>query len=109
MQINSRGHRSSFLRVAASSNFAFVWDSLRSPHNSTLAVMTEPAQVVMGASAGFINLSPHGFRKWARQYRQCERDFRTPVGFTPVPYFLLCRAIEFEADKPNRKWVADFT
>lgn len=43
-----------------------------------------------------LNLSPDGFHLWAQQYLQCRRDFRAPEGFSPVPYFLLCRAIELE-------------
>lgn len=38
----------------------------------------------------------HGFGVWAAQYYQCARDFRPPPGFSPVPYFLLCRAIELQ-------------
>lgn len=51
---------------------------------------------VITASAGFVNLSPHAFRRWARHYLQCRHDFRPPEGYSPVPYFLLCRAIELE-------------
>ncbi len=41
-----------------------------------------------------INLSPVGFRLWARQHLQCRHDFQEPNDFSHVPYFLLCRAIE---------------
>jgi hypothetical protein len=44
----------------------------------------------------FANLSPDAFRLWARHYLQCRDDFRAPEGYSPVPYFLLCRAIELE-------------
>jgi len=43
-----------------------------------------------------INLSPVGFRIWAGHYLKCKRDFQSPDPFSPVPYFLLCRAIELE-------------
>ena len=39
------------------------------------------------------NLAPSAFRKWASQYIDCEAYFCYEK-FSPVPYFLLCRAIE---------------
>jgi hypothetical protein len=42
-----------------------------------------------------LNLSPTGFRLWAKQYYECRLSFQCP-GFSPVPYFLLCRAIELQ-------------
>jgi hypothetical protein len=46
----------------------------------------------------YLNLSPEGFHLWATHYLKCRRDFIPPnsSGFSPVPYFLLCRAIELE-------------
>jgi hypothetical protein len=44
---------------------------------------------------GHINFSPTGFRLWAKQYYQCRVSFRCS-DFSPVPYFLLCRAIELQ-------------
>lgn len=58
--------------------------------------MSEPRHYVLTAEAGHINLSPVGFRLWAKHYLQCKRDFQAPEGFSPVPYFLLCRAIELQ-------------
>jgi hypothetical protein len=54
-----------------------------------------PPQVVQvqGFSA---NLSPMAFRKWARQYYECAAPLLLQTEFSPVPYFLLCRAIELE-------------
>jgi hypothetical protein len=44
-----------------------------------------------------MNLSPHGFRRWAQHFRACRQSFVSPdPGFSPVPYFLNCRAIELE-------------
>ena len=40
------------------------------------------------------NLAPDAFRRWAEHYVQCESQFSAPQGFSPVPYFLLARAIE---------------
>lgn len=46
---------------------------------------------------GFVaNLSPLAFRKWARQYYDCAAPLLLQTEFSPVPYFLLCRAIELE-------------
>lgn len=43
-----------------------------------------------------VNLSPDAFHMWATHYYKCRQDFRAPTTFSPVPYFLLCRAIELE-------------
>jgi hypothetical protein len=43
-----------------------------------------------------VNLSPDAFHRWATHYYKCKQDFRSPDKFSPVPYFLLCRAIELE-------------
>lgn len=58
--------------------------------------MSEGDAHVIVAGVGFVNLSPDAFRRWARHYLQCRHDFRSPAGYSPVPYFLLCRAIELE-------------
>jgi hypothetical protein len=41
-----------------------------------------------------VNLAPDAFRRWAGHYYECKQQFRPPDPFSPVPYFLLCRAIE---------------
>lgn len=43
-----------------------------------------------------VNVSPEAFHRWATHYLKCKRDFKSPHKFSPVPYFLLCRAIELE-------------
>jgi hypothetical protein len=43
-----------------------------------------------------LNLSPDAFHRYATHYLKCKRDFQCPDKFSPVPYFLLCRAIELE-------------
>jgi hypothetical protein len=40
------------------------------------------------------NLAPDAFRRWANHYYACKQQFKSPHTFSPVPYFLLCRAIE---------------
>jgi hypothetical protein len=34
------------------------------------------------------------FHRWATHYYKCRQDFQCLHPFSPVPYFLLCRAIE---------------
>ncbi len=49
---------------------------------------------VQGVNA---NLSPDAFHIYAMHYYKCKRDFTPPDDyFSPIPYFLLCRAIELE-------------
>jgi hypothetical protein len=43
-----------------------------------------------------LNLSPDAFHMWATHYYKCKQDFNPRHKFSPVPYFLLCRAIELE-------------
>ncbi|MGO9596244.1 MAG: hypothetical protein ACLQFT_03990 [Steroidobacteraceae bacterium] len=45
---------------------------------------------------GYVPVSPFGFHDWALQYLKCRRSFLAPAGYSPVPYFLLCHAIELE-------------
>lgn len=47
-------------------------------------------------ASGHINLSAHAFREWANQYYQCRLSLQSTKDFSPVPYFLLCRAIELK-------------
>jgi hypothetical protein len=42
-----------------------------------------------------LNLSPEAFHLYACQYLKCKTEFKYSL-FSPVPYFLLCRAIELE-------------
>ena len=42
------------------------------------------------------NISPEVFHFYATHYYQCKQDFKAPDYFSPVPYFLICRAIELE-------------
>ncbi|MFZ0559758.1 MAG: hypothetical protein WAN31_10105 [Methylovirgula sp.] len=49
----------------------------------------------MEAETCKINLSPVAFHRWAEQYHQCRLLFQH-ADFSPIPYFLLCRAIELQ-------------
>jgi hypothetical protein len=51
---------------------------------------------IVGAGAIEVNLSPDAFHRWATHYYKCYKDFHSPHKFSPVPYFLLSRAIELE-------------
>jgi hypothetical protein len=52
---------------------------------------------VIKAQTITVNVSPFGFRHWAKHYLACRNSFVPPdEGFSPVPYFLDCRAIELE-------------
>jgi hypothetical protein len=50
-----------------------------------------------------VNLSPEAFHLWAEHYYKCKQDFEPPHGFSPVPYFLLCRALELEIKSRHLK------
>ncbi len=55
------------------------------------------SHVISGAGGIDANLAPDAFHWWAAHYYKCKQDFRAPDDrFSPVPYFLLCRAIELE-------------
>jgi hypothetical protein len=45
-----------------------------------------------------IKLTPTLFRKYANQHFECEMLFRSSAsaGYSPLPYYLLCKAIELE-------------
>jgi len=51
---------------------------------------------IIRPGVGYVNLSPDAFHRYATHYLKCKRDFQCPDKFSPVPYFLLCRAIELE-------------
>jgi len=53
------------------------------------------ANIVISPETGHINLSPVLFHNYALQYLECHRSFDA-VANSPVPYFLICRAIELE-------------
>jgi hypothetical protein len=58
-----------------------------------------PRDVTLYAHGFNANLSPDTFHIYATHYYKCKRDFTPPDDyfyFSPVPYFLLCRAIELE-------------
>jgi hypothetical protein len=50
----------------------------------------------LNAETGVMNFSSFSFRKFAQHYYKCVEDFESPDDFSPVPYALLCRAIELQ-------------
>jgi hypothetical protein len=52
--------------------------------------------LVLTAETAHINLSPHLFHLYACEYLHCESTFQSEARYSPVPYFLLCRAMELE-------------
>lgn len=50
---------------------------------------------MLNAEGGKINLSEPAFRLWAKHYYECRLSFQC-TDLSPVPYFLLCRAIELQ-------------
>lgn len=52
--------------------------------------------MIIGVQGFDANLSPDAFHRYAEHYYKCRQDFVSPSRFSPVPYFLLCRAIELE-------------
>lgn len=59
-------------------------------------IRDESVQSIRGIGGINANLAPDAFHRWATHYQKCRMDFQCPHGFSPVPYFLLCRAIELE-------------
>lgn len=49
---------------------------------------------VSKADTGYVNLSPDLFRRYAIEYLQYHLAFKPDTKYSPVPYFLICRAIE---------------
>ena len=57
----------------------------------------EARDVTVNMGAAKLHLSPDVFHRYAGHYYKCKQDFVCPDdGSSPVPYFLLCRAIELQ-------------
>ena len=41
-----------------------------------------------------VNLSPHAFYRWATHWYEAKRQFVPPHKFSPIPWAMLCQAIE---------------
>lgn len=53
-------------------------------------------------------IEPDFFSCWAKDYYNCRQQINQPGRFSPVPYFLLCRAIELSIKaKLLRRWTQD--
>jgi hypothetical protein len=62
------------------------------------------ASIICEPGCGYVNISPDAFHRWAIHYQKCKHDFQCPHPFSPVPYFLLCRAIELELKARHLKY-----
>ena len=67
---------------------------------------------IMKVEAAHINLSPEMFRMNSHDYFKAYLDFEKPGRFSPVPFFLCCRAIELaikalHLESKSRKEVKD--
>lgn len=49
---------------------------------------------VLNVEPTVINVTPYGYRRYARQLIDCFDALAKTGAFSPVPYFLCCRAIE---------------
>ena len=56
--------------------------------------MKPAPQVVQIRGPLVIRLSPLGFHRYGKQFLAAELSLRRTRGFSPVPYYLLCRALE---------------
>jgi len=41
-----------------------------------------------------LHINPLGFHRYASEFLRAAQDFRMNDGFSPVPYYLVCRSIE---------------
>jgi hypothetical protein len=60
------------------------------------SIITDKASgnVVIGSASIHVNLSPDAFYRWATHWYEAKRQFVPPHKFSPVPWAILCRAIE---------------
>ena len=49
---------------------------------------------VIKAEPGMLHINPLGFHRYASEFLRAAQDFRMNDGFSPVPYYLVCRSIE---------------
>jgi hypothetical protein len=59
------------------------------------------ANYVIKADTGHPNITPALFHEYARQYLQCADSFKSGESYSPIPHFLVCRAIELELKVPH--------
>jgi len=49
---------------------------------------------VLKAEPGVLHISPLGFHRYASEFFRAAQDFKINDGFSPVPYYLICRSVE---------------
>jgi hypothetical protein len=55
---------------------------------------SNPAKHVISAAKIHVNLTPYAFHHFAMRFRDVARIAEVSSGFSPVPYYLYCRALE---------------
>ena len=63
--------------------------------------ITVPEEIEQGPAE--VKVSPEAFHLYATHFYKCKQDFKSPDDWSPVPYFLLCRAIELEIKSKHLK------
>lgn len=54
----------------------------------------KPRGIIMTAGSATFRMDPVGFAVYADQFRKAAQSIREDAKFTPVPYYLYCRALE---------------
>jgi len=49
---------------------------------------------VLKAEPGVLHISPLGFHRYASEFLRAAQGFKINDGFSPVPYYLICRSME---------------
>jgi hypothetical protein len=49
---------------------------------------------VLKAEPGLLHISPLGFHRYASEFLRAAQGFKINDGFSPVPYYLICRSME---------------
>ena len=56
------------------------------------------------------DITPEGYHLWATHFQKCRRDYVSPLGqLSPIPYYLLCHAIELEIKSKLLKTIIGLT
>ena len=53
-----------------------------------------PSNTVINVPAANLNISPLGFHKYATEFLAADTSYKQGLGWSPVPYYLVCRTIE---------------
>ena len=73
---------------------ATAWAAKKNARSADLRGAAPMPDRSISLESGHIHLSPVASRIAAQDYFKCYLDFKKPRRFSPVPFFLCCRAIE---------------